>query len=141
MGNMAIKKHSDVDKQHGKVFLKIKKLSITIKKMGSEREVFHKLFSLARYAEKHFTEEEELMFMSGYRPYSAHKQRHREFIRKIGEIKTAYHSNNTSPVLPGYVQSSLGEWLAKHIEDEDAALLAWLNDKTRKNRFIMRDEG
>ncbi|MBF0584009.1 MAG: hemerythrin family protein [Magnetococcales bacterium] len=128
----------NVDKQHAKVFEKISKLSKSIKKMSSERTVFHKLFSLARYAEKHFLEEEELMFLSGYRQHQDHKRKHREFIQKIGDIKAAYNQNSRSHILPGHVRRYLGEWLEKHIDEEDADVLAWLNNKDRTTRFVIK---
>ncbi|MEO5362392.1 MAG: hemerythrin domain-containing protein [Magnetococcus sp. DMHC-8] len=130
--------HRGVDEQHAKVFAKIRKLGRSIQSMNSARAVFHRLFSLARYAEKHFSHEEHLMFVSGYRQYHLHKQQHGEFIRKIGEIKSAYHDDHASPDLPGHVQRSLGEWLDRHVKHEDAAVVAWVNDKARRTRPIMR---
>ncbi|MEO5350967.1 MAG: bacteriohemerythrin [Magnetococcus sp. YQC-3] len=131
--------HLDVDKQHDKVLRKIKNLAKTIRKMGGEREVFHRLFSLARYAGVHFMEEEKLMFVSGYRKYQDHKQQHAEFIRKIGEMKSAYHSDRTSPSLPMVTQDTLGEWLKNHIKNEDEEFKVWLNSQTRKSRSIMNE--
>ena len=127
----------NVEAQHEEIFSKIKTLKKSIKKVQGERTVFHKLFSLARYAEKHFEEEESLMFLSGYRKYPEHKKRHGEFIRKIGEIKESYNKDHASASLPAEVQETLGKWLKDHIAQEDAEVTAWLNDKTRTNRSIM----
>ena len=119
--------HRDMEEQHEKVFKEIKKLSKSIKKIGGERAVFHQLFSLARCAEKHFAHEEQIMFESRYRQYQIHKLRHNEFIRKIGEIKSAYHDDRTAPTLPAITQNTLSEWLKKHIQNEDADVMAWIH--------------
>ncbi|MBF0141480.1 MAG: hemerythrin domain-containing protein [Magnetococcales bacterium] len=130
-------KHLDVDGQHDEVYAKVKKLASTIKNMGSEREVFHRLFSLSKYARMHFMEEEKLMFISGYRQHQEHKQQHAEFIRKIGEIKSAYHDDRASQTLPKIVQDTLGKWLRQHIETDDEAFKVWINSGNRQTRSIM----
>jgi hemerythrin-like metal-binding protein len=132
-------KHLDVDEQHDEVYGKVKKLADTIKNMGSDREVFHRLFSLSNYARMHFVEEEKLMFASGYRQHQDHKQRHAEFIRKIGDIKSAYHDDRTAQTLPKIVQDTLGEWLRQHIENDDEAFNVWINSKNRQARSIMNE--
>lgn len=132
-------KHDIVDEQHGKVFKKIKTLSKSIQEANDKRTIFHLLFSLLRYSEKHFLDEERLMFLNGYKNYPFHKQQHGEFISKIGEIKALYDLDPTAPNLSAQVEASLGAWFHKHIKHEDTDVVAWLSNKKNKNRFIMRN--
>ncbi|MGB0748844.1 MAG: bacteriohemerythrin [Magnetospiraceae bacterium] len=75
---------------------------------------------LEDYTAYHFAREEEMMRDIGYPDYDAHIQMHHNFVEWLDTVKTIYRRAAESPFQVGdLVNAFLGEWLTKHIMEED----------------------
>lgn len=110
---------SEVDRQHrGLIDLinRIPRLSVGLEADGGMSDVFAELMA---YAADHFATEEALWeALPRVEPvgplFDRHEEEHRDFVRKVAEIRRAEH-----PVPMMEVVAFLTHWLARHILESD----------------------
>ena len=69
------------------------------------------------YTKTHFLLEEKLMAAAGFDGLSVHKNRHQEFIGKVGELLSSFDHCDIQAALD--FSSFLHEWIIMHIARED----------------------
>lgn len=106
-----------VDYQHRVLFNLINDLERAIN-FNIEREALKRILNnLKIYTYTHFTMEEELMLMSSYRDFDAHKSQHLKFIKEIENIETELQTENTN--VGQKTLEFLFVWLKSHILKSD----------------------
>lgn len=116
-----------VDAQHKRLFEMVNELHEGIVK-GSAKEIMSPLLkALAKYTVEHFHTEESLMSSRGYPGFAKHKRIHDELARRVSELVSQYNSGQT--VLPLTLSRFLADWIAHHIQEEDKALIEWMQKK------------
>ena len=74
---------------------------------------------LIGYVVKHFDDEEKLQLQYNYPGYVNHKNVHEAFKVDVGELARNLKADGPTVRLVGKVNSFLGDWLVKHIKQED----------------------
>lgn len=90
------------------------------------------LHECADYVFVHFRDEERLMQAAAYTNFTAHKQQHDIFIKKILETVRRFNSITVSETLQ-FVRF-LYEWILVHIAHEDKQYVQQILDYYRKTR-------
>lgn len=119
--------HPIIDRQHQRLFVKIKELIAAISECREES-----IPQTIRFFEEdvvyHFNTEEKLMTESSYPDYADHKLQHTNFINFFHEFNQEYWQNeNQNLHLNMKVQWKLIEFMIGHIIDYDKALGVFLN--------------
>jgi hemerythrin len=113
--------HPRMDEHHRKLFDMIANLKSAMASDDVLLEYYAELEvagRLANYATIHFAEEEAIMAAAGYPDLERHKELHRFFISKIGELEYGMEVGGETPHLEklcGFLEN----WLAGHILGED----------------------
>lgn len=105
--------HTVIDNQHRKLVDLLNSL-ITAYSLSNEKALITKiLFELEDYAHFHFLEEETLLSRMEHYPTHEHLKEHKEFTRRINELKFDYVSDNRM-VVPELIDF-LKNWIKNHI--------------------------
>jgi hemerythrin len=82
------------------------------------------------YTSKHFADEEKLQLDSGYPDYENHKLYHEGFKKVVHDISKQLDEQGATIALLGKVNSSIGDWLVKHIKREDVKVAAHVRSRS-----------
>jgi hemerythrin-like metal-binding protein len=118
-----------VDSQHKKLFELINDLSESYHKTGpSEASVDKVLKELVAYANKHFSEEEQLMldYKVDPRHVKVHRMSHKSFIYDVNILGTYLSTEEDILVLTHKLVCFLSAWLTYHILGTDRIMAAQL---------------
>ncbi len=119
-----------IDSQHKQLFDAINAVLDACAK-GQGRSVIAPVTKfLYDYTSKHFADEEELQKKSGYPDYENHKLYHEGFKNVVIQISKELDEQGATIALLGKVNSSIGDWLVKHIKREDVKVAAHLRSMT-----------
>ncbi len=114
-----------VDSQH-RILVDLFNSLITAYSLNNEKAVITKiLFELEDYAQFHFIEEETLLSCMEHFPSREHLKEHKEFARKISELKFDYVSDNRL-IVPELIEY-LKNWIRNHILGIDKVELTALS--------------
>ncbi len=81
---------------------------------------------LTAFTGKHFRDEEELMYRSGYPRFSVHKRSHQELLKILESLEKKYLQEQSYEVA-GKLTSFLKVWLMRHILGSDKEYMPYLN--------------
>lgn len=116
---------SQFDEHHQYLFCLINILLGALGK-GHERSALGiVLAELAKYAEKHFTAEEELMAKTNYPRLLEHRQEHARFVARVWDLKKQFDVNSLADA--STVLIFLRAWVAHHIKRVDKMYSSHLN--------------
>ena len=76
------------------------------------------------YVIQHFADEEKLQLQYNYPGYVNHKNLHEAFKLDVGELVKNIKADGPSVRLVGKANAFLGDWLIKHIKQEDMKVAA-----------------
>jgi len=79
---------------------------------------------MINYVVQHFEDEEKLQMQYNYPGYVNHKNLHEAFKLNVGELARNLKAEGATIMLVGKVNSFLGDWLIKHIKQEDKKVAA-----------------
>lgn len=119
--------HKLVDAQHQALFQMVNDLHEAIVGGQGKTEMLGTLEKLAKYVVEHFRTEEGFMLSLKYPGIDEHKRKHRELTDKATEIINSYR--NGKLVLTITLSQFLSDWIRHHIQEEDIALVNWLNSR------------
>lgn len=110
-----------LDEQHQAIFFYLSELE---KAVGEKTmlSTIHAMEQLRRYTHEHFAEEERLMARAAYPDIAAHIAAHRDFRRRLLELRRTYLDHDISAELI----LMLREWLAQHIAGIDMDYVPYL---------------
>ena len=83
---------------------------------------------LVDYTEYHFGTEEKLMKLCRYPDLEAHRQKHKELVTQLMEIRQSYREKPTEARLI-HIFDFLSNWLMRHILREDMAYKPFIAKK------------
>lgn len=78
---------------------------------------------LEKYANTHFTTEENYMVAVGYKNLENHRIQHNQFRKRIQELKSKFHKGEVHIKLEAFV--FLKDWLLNHVSVVDQELLKY----------------
>ena len=118
--------NEEIDNEH-RFFLKIiQKIDSALQKNENPQHVSLLLDELYKYAQFHFTSEENVMIFSNYPYYKEHKQIHQDLLNQLG-MKMGYKGNtkiNTDDFI-----NFLLKWFKEHTTKTDLKLAKYLREQ------------
>jgi len=111
-----------IDNQHKEMFLMVAKLKEAIDQQKNRSEIGRIVDALARYAMRHFAEEELWMEKQNCPSAEANKQAHDGFLGKFDLFRERYSDPGAKITMVANFQDTLSRWLVKHVADVEAEL-------------------
>jgi len=106
------------------------RLHDAIERREHETCLRHVVQRLARYAEEHFSHEEEYMRLSAYGGTCRHVEAHNRLKRQIKQFQDIIQDGGLDrEALAATVMAFFRDWLIEHIRTEDQLLGEYLNTK------------
>lgn len=120
----------EIDEQHKKLIDIINELYDSMK-IGKGKEILENtLDKMIKYAQTHFTKEEEYMTDYKYPEYKAHKGEHKKFVKKVLTFQKDFKGDKLA--LSSDVMEFLRNWLINHIMETDKKYAPFFNEKGLK---------
>jgi len=109
-----------IDREHRTLMELLDKVRLISQSTDQNVEIMRALTAMYLYAKDHFFDEEGLMERLGYPEREQHMRQHKEFLEKTHAL--------TDACLEGTLRFDqladfLTEWLARHVEEEDARIM------------------
>lgn len=117
-----------IDAQHKQLFKALNDLMDACSSGQGHAKLDPTVQFLVDYTAKHFADEEKLQQECSYPKYPHHKKLHEDFGRTVGEIAEKLKKEGASTALVCKVNSSIGDWLIRHIKAEDKDVAAHIRD-------------
>lgn len=112
-----------IDKQH-KILFGIMNILVNIITEPDSYETLDDILTLLeKYANTHFTTEENYMVAVGYKNLENHRIQHNQFRKRIQELKSKFHKGEVHIKLEAFV--FLKDWLLNHVSVVDQELLKY----------------
>lgn len=111
-----------LDRQHQALFLCVAELERAAGE-GTMLSTWHALAQLSHYAREHFADEEQLMREHDYPGIEPHIDEHRDFARRLLEIRRDYLDRDIS----GDLIAMLRAWLREHVARTDMDYVPYLD--------------
>ena len=112
----------EIDTQHMELVDRLNALTSMGHDAVSKEETQKTLDLLEEYIVKHFSDEEELQRQNKYPEYEAHKKMHELYINEFQKLKKEFAENGYSLKFTMDLNSSLINWIVKHIKSADVEL-------------------
>ncbi|MBJ6724542.1 bacteriohemerythrin [Geomesophilobacter sediminis] len=115
------------DDQHKKLVDMVNDLHEAMK-VGKGKEVMGKVLdNLIQYTATHFKDEELLMKQHNFPDFDRHKKEHDQLVSQVLAVQKQFHSSSLP--ISSSVMEFLKNWLAKHIQGDDAKYGPFFNSK------------
>jgi len=111
--------HETIDLEHRTFFTLVKKLEQQVAQGAPHDALQRTVSELLKYADFHFTSEENVMLEYGFEGMDAHRAAHRRLLFKLREDATSFQWGESSG---SELVAFLYRWLVQHTIEEDAAL-------------------
>ena len=111
-----------IDREHRKLVGVIDQLMEACSQGKGRSAIEQTLDFVISYAKEHFRDEEQLQEKYTYPGMIAHKKLHAQFVANMTSLENEFRQTGPSVVLTGKLNSSLVDWLIKHISTEDKIL-------------------
>ena len=111
--------HPVIDEEHEQLFALARQL-LDAPDQPSQQKVVMQFYKHTRV---HFANEEALMKEIGYPAYRVHAEQHNRMITLLNEISQSISKGTPSQKA---FEAWIDDWIIKHIEHEDARLVAYL---------------
>jgi hemerythrin len=109
----------EIDDQHRELFRRFNLLLAACSSGKGNSEVCGLINFLCLYVIQHFNEEEKLQQESGYPGYEEHREMHRSFVDRLGDLREQMAREGASLSLVLTTNNVLIDWLIRHITRED----------------------
>lgn len=113
-----------VDAYH-RVFFDVLRTTEQSLDLSSAEAVQLRLAFLDQYAALHFESEEAIMATAGFPETDAHRELHRDFRRKVGDLQASFGAE-PAPGLAREILVLMGDWWAEHILGEDRKMAPYV---------------
>ena len=114
-----------LDQQHTALVDTLNKLHEAMMKGQAQTVVGSLLRQMVKYTVDHFTAEEAMMTSSKYPGLAAHRAKHIELTRQVGEFVDRYERGEIA--LNVQLMNFLRDWLTTHILKEDKEYGPWMS--------------
>jgi hemerythrin len=118
-----------IDSQHKVWIERYNNVVTAIGSLGATAPVVSTLDFLLEYTETHFATEEALMEEAGYRGLDGHKAKHEELRQAVADLGSDFEEEGSTYILGDAVETLLGNWLIRHIQDVDQRFGAHVKEK------------
>jgi hemerythrin len=122
-----------IDEQHKEIFRRVDALLEACKAGKGKEAVGGMLTFLEEYIMEHFTAEEAIQKQYAYPSYKTHKQEHERFIKSVEALKKKFEKEGPSLMTVLETNTTVVDWLVKHIKKVDMELGAYLKLSKMKN--------
>jgi hemerythrin len=119
--------HRMIDDHHKELFKAINDLMDACKSGQGNDRLSSTMKFLMDYTIKHFNEEEKLQQKYHYPDYPNHHKLHESFKNTVSELAKKLQAEGPTTVLVAKISLSTGEWLIKHIANQDKKVAAHLH--------------
>ncbi len=111
--------HETIDLEHQTFFFLVKKLEQLVHSHAPPEQVRRTISEVLKYADFHFTSEENVMMEVDYADLERHRAEHRKLLFRLREDATGFDGGE---VAGHHMVEFLYRWLLKHTIEEDAHL-------------------
>lgn len=118
-----------IDEQHRELLAKVGSLLDACRQGKGKQAVGGIIDFLGDYVVSHFSTEEKYMVQYNYPDYAAHKSQHEQFIRDFQGLKARFESEGPGIQTVLLTNSTVVDWLMKHINQTDKALGTFLKGR------------
>jgi len=120
--------HDGIDGQHRELFDRASQF-FAAAVADLEPTLNRAFLYLDSYVRFHFAQEEALMARLGYPELSAHREEHREYIRRLDAVKSHFESEGDSASVVAALDGLLRLWLVEHIGTSDRRVGAFATSR------------
>jgi hemerythrin len=104
-----------IDAQHRRLFSLCDDLELSFQHGLPSNKVQEVLETLHFYTIRHFSMEEKHMRESGYPGLGEQQEAHKEFIKRLQEITTAFQKTGLNTKLANRLKNEMDNWLKDHV--------------------------
>ena len=124
--------NAQIDAEHREIFLLVRSV-IESTKGNLGASVGDAIEFLANYTLNHFKTEENIMELSDYPHYEAHKKQHDDFVIEVVDLRTRVIHETDRKAASTDIKNVIEEWIDTHILTSDMQLAAhyqqWINER------------
>ncbi|MGE5503964.1 MAG: bacteriohemerythrin [Actinomycetota bacterium] len=124
--------HDTIDFEHKVFFSLIHKLECLVEEARPRGEISRTMMEILKYAEFHFTSEENIMLEAGFSNLARHATMHRELLHRLKEDISTYEFGSSDGK---DIVEFLFEWLLRHTIAEDIAISIAVKEKRLRTFF------
>ena len=114
-----------IDEQHQKWIEHYNRAVEAIEARQEVAQISRSLGFLSDYTEVHFATEEKAMEIDGYPELEEHKAKHDALRKTLAAMSEEFIEDGATDLLAESVETFLGNWLIKHIEEVDKRYAAF----------------
>jgi len=118
-----------IDEQHKTWIERLNALVAAINTNAAQAQVAETLGFLVDYTGFHFSSEQETMQAHNYPGYAEHLQMHEALKETLAELVRDFEEEGPTQSLAHAVNTFLGNWLIKHIQQVDQKFGAFVKEK------------
>lgn len=108
---------ASIDEQHKELVNILNRLFVAVSRLEGDMVIGGILDALTDYTRTHFALEEQLLRMAKYGDFEDHREKHRNLIEKLEELREKHTHEGKS--IHFEMLSFLKTWLKEHIKGED----------------------
>jgi len=114
-----------IDEQHQKWIEHYNNAVEAILAKQEVAQITRTLGFLSEYTETHFATEEQAMADSGYPELKEHQAKHNDLRKTVSDMIEEFIEEGSTDILAASVETFLGNWLIKHIQEVDMRFAAF----------------
>jgi hemerythrin len=118
-----------IDEQHRTWMGHFNTLAAALDANAGQSRITETLGFLADYTKFHFLTEQQAMQQYGYPEFDNHRQKHDELSATLADLVRDFEEEGATQSLAEAVNTFLGNWLVKHIQQVDSRFGAFLKEK------------
>ena len=118
-----------IDEQHRTWIDHYNSLAEAIAAQQGPTHIAGTLGFLVDYTGMHFSTEEKHMAESGYPGMDAHMAKHEKLKKTLADLVGDFEEEGATQILAEYMDTFLGNWLIRHIQEVDMKLCAFFKEK------------
>lgn len=118
-----------IDEQHKKWISHYNEVVEAIKSGKNQEQIVKTLDFITDYTDFHFHTEQKYMSENNYPGYEKHRAEHKELKDTVKGLVRDYREDGVSPSLANGIETLLGNWLVKHIQEFDLEFAKFAKDK------------
>jgi hemerythrin len=124
----------ELDAQHKGLIKKLNDLAEAVLNRKGNAEIIRTIKFMEKYANEHFSEEEEYMERHEYPGLEHQKKEHERFRNVVGKLREELESEGASEAHAASMQRYLIDWLILHIKSTDLQFGAFMRGEMGQNR-------
>ena len=118
-----------IDNQHRTWIAHFNRAAAAVASAQGPTQIIETLGFLVDYTSVHFSTEERHMSASGYPELTAHKAKHDQLTTTLADLVQDFEEEGATHVLADAVDTLLGNWLIRHIQEVDMRFGAFVKER------------